>query len=343
MFKDNNDVLTNRLNWPDTLKGVAIVLVVLYHSLFSVEYLFKSIEQNEVYYFIHDFISWIHIPLFFFVSGFFLEKSLDKGFRNSIKNKFKSLYLPYLIWSFIFGIFYLILSSMPGLITNQLSTNEFLLSPLKPFTFLWFLYALFFSSTLFLGLKKVLKSSQVFVISLILLFLSPYIAFLPFNAGVSANFIYLVLGSIIFKKIQNSNLHSMKAVFILLAVNFISINSILNFFHFEEIFSNDVLLTVLTIIIKAVGILSGILAITFLCITLEKKDKIFSYLGRNSLYIYLLHPIFVVASRFIEIKIFDMNNLVLLIATMAISGIIFPIIARKILEKMSLRRVLFGR
>ena len=66
----------------DILKGVAIICVILGHS-----------EIGVLYPFIHSF----HIPLFFFISGFFLKL---RPIREEISLSFKRLIVPYIFTAF---------------------------------------------------------------------------------------------------------------------------------------------------------------------------------------------------------------------------------------------------
>jgi acyltransferase len=70
----------NRFNWVDNVKGLAIILVVLGHiaSPFSA--------------FIYSF----HMPLFFIVSGFFLNPTNE--LKSEIFRSFKRLFKPFFIY-----------------------------------------------------------------------------------------------------------------------------------------------------------------------------------------------------------------------------------------------------
>ncbi|WP_370819186.1 acyltransferase family protein [Roseburia intestinalis] len=47
-----------------------------------------------------NFISLVHMPILFFVSGFFIGSSIQKdGYYNLIYKKVKSLLVPFILWS----------------------------------------------------------------------------------------------------------------------------------------------------------------------------------------------------------------------------------------------------
>ena len=73
---------TGRDDTFDVLKGIAIICVILGHS-----------EIETLYPFIHSF----HIPLFFFISGFFLKL---RPLHEEISLSFKRLIVPYIFTAF---------------------------------------------------------------------------------------------------------------------------------------------------------------------------------------------------------------------------------------------------
>lgn len=81
---------SNRIEWIDAAKGIAIILVVLGHF----------ISANS---FLNRFISSFHMPLFFTLSGIFVIKKLDVNFKAHFSNRFRRLIIPYLL----FGLFLL--------------------------------------------------------------------------------------------------------------------------------------------------------------------------------------------------------------------------------------------
>lgn len=70
------------------MKGIAIYLVVLEHLL-------DQVAGKSIY-----LISLVHMPIFFFVSGFFIGSSIQKdGYYNLINKMVKSLLVPFILWS----------------------------------------------------------------------------------------------------------------------------------------------------------------------------------------------------------------------------------------------------
>lgn len=140
MVISNNE----RIFWVDNAKGIAILFVVLGH----VSYLPDTI---------HKIIYSFHMPLFFILSGIFLDNGIIKTpFKTFLFKKLRTLMVPF----FVFGIinvlyFYFI--------------NRFSLSGAKPFNIVdtimdsllflrhsgkWFLCSLFFSQIILYCIYK---------------------------------------------------------------------------------------------------------------------------------------------------------------------------------------------
>lgn len=80
---------TKRLNWVDQARGWSIFLVVYGHNF--------PVLESYIYSF--------HVPLFFFISGMFHKQ---ESTLNSIKNRAKTLLIPYFFWAILLYLFWLI-------------------------------------------------------------------------------------------------------------------------------------------------------------------------------------------------------------------------------------------
>ena len=83
---------SNRIHRFDNLKGLAIILVVIGHLI----YLKNTKEINLI----RNFIYIIHLPVFFFVSGYFSK--IEEG--QPIKS-FKRLMIPFILFCIIYWLF----------------------------------------------------------------------------------------------------------------------------------------------------------------------------------------------------------------------------------------------
>lgn len=121
----------NRLDWVDQAKGLTMIIVIYLHCTTAV--------------YAHIGLASFHMPLFFFLSGFFLFRK-SRNFADYIRLKFNSLIIPYFIFGAILATYSTVLDiyrgeeSMPGLRYIGLLVN----ARHAPFYgSLWFLLSLF--------------------------------------------------------------------------------------------------------------------------------------------------------------------------------------------------------
>lgn len=130
--------MKQRLYYIDALRGFAITLVVLGHVLQHF-YSDDALAVRVVYSF--------HIPLFFFICGYVgyrlqTWEKIGQRFIQCIVPFFSAMLLSYFIHSF--GHW-----SLSGLVSNTWSVMQ------NPDYGLWFLWALFFISVIFLATRKI--------------------------------------------------------------------------------------------------------------------------------------------------------------------------------------------
>ncbi|SFU30234.1 acyltransferase [Pustulibacterium marinum] len=175
---------TNRIHHIDVLKGIAIFLVVLGHTIRNV----------DVSVFIYSF----HMPLFFIISGLFFNEKKFQSFGEVVVKKAKTLLLPYVTF-YILGYlywFFIEKNVRPGL-------DLPFYNPLVAFVYgcdigefksvngiLWFLPALFAAESIFYLILKLQKKLLIvggFVFSLVVAVTLSYAQteHLPFCLGAS--------------------------------------------------------------------------------------------------------------------------------------------------------------
>lgn len=89
-----------RIEYFDVLKGIAIFLVVMGHVI---TYGVYHIDNSVVF----RIIGSVHMPLFFFISGYFTVKSRDGQFvLPSLRKRFLQLMLPMLVFSTLWIFYY---------------------------------------------------------------------------------------------------------------------------------------------------------------------------------------------------------------------------------------------
>lgn len=146
--------MRERINYIYYTKGIAILFVIFGHV-----YSGNNIATTWIYSF--------HMPLFFIISGFLLKLNKNKDTKSMILKKFKSLMVPYILFSIINIVgFYLI----KDLLYEVFKGNIFNTITLFGIGALWFLPALFISETLFLFEKNNISKNKykaLFYISIV--------------------------------------------------------------------------------------------------------------------------------------------------------------------------------
>ena len=205
-----------RLNWIDQAKGFTIFLVVYGHNF--------PITEKYIYSF--------HMPLFIMISGFFHPNI--SSFEN-LKKRFKSIMIPYFIWSILLYIFWFFLGRAYG------DSGKLNLSPIKNLIGvfysqgdrdymdwgipLWFLPCIFstFVIYFFLRKNKLLSSIGLFLIPLIGFSYSYFNAknlIWSLNIAMVALFFYW-FGNYFFEKILN--LSSKHTIIIMILMGLINL------------------------------------------------------------------------------------------------------------------------
>lgn len=151
--------IKERINWVDHVKGFGIILVIYGHNLPYLE----------------DYIYSFHMPLFFFISGFFHPNNFNVAV---VKKRAKQILIPFFLWSAMLFLFWFFIGRKFG------DSSNLGLSVFKNFVGifyaqgghdymnwglpLWFLPAIFLTFLIFGFVRKLKKKSHQ-IISLLFL------------------------------------------------------------------------------------------------------------------------------------------------------------------------------
>jgi fucose 4-O-acetylase-like acetyltransferase len=128
----------NRVYWIDYAKGIGIFLVVVGHVCRGL--IGSSILNPSVTEFTDQWIYAFHMPIFFFLSGLLIQRSVSKSWKDFVIDKLKTIAYPYFLWSIIQGV---MVSSALNYTNSSMSLTDLWKIIYQPIFIFWFLYVLF--------------------------------------------------------------------------------------------------------------------------------------------------------------------------------------------------------
>lgn len=317
-----------RDTWADTAKGIGIILVVyghaargIYASGFDIPSSFYGIVDSVLYSF--------HMPLFFFLSGLFLRSTLEKkGSAGTAWSKVDTIVYPYILWSIVQGIAETALSNY----TNGTTDIKSVLSIWSPRAQFWFLYALFFIFIFYIAANKILSKhfAPICLALLLALYLEPnivpdfYIARL-----IAANGVFFALGvafiDLNLKKYLNNNTFALTLIIASLGTQII--------YHAIG-YRTDATRSVGTLYLAAISIAGVVYASNKLP---KKIGTIITYIGSQSMGIYIMHIFFASGTRILLSHAAGTNDYITHLLTGTIAGIIGPMIVVELANRQKIK------
>lgn len=161
---------SRRVEWVDYAKGVGIFSVAALHILSGLVNA-EIITDSSVVAFNHSWALYsFNMPVFFFLSGLFIVRSVRKPLRNFTFDRLRTTVYPYFLWS----ILSVVIASIIGSQTDSsiaFSLETFGRMFYDPLLHYWFLYALFFIvMTVAIASKIGISTRWLFLGALLLFF-----------------------------------------------------------------------------------------------------------------------------------------------------------------------------
>ena len=146
-----------RVEWVDSFKGIAIVLVVIGHVIGGLR---TSGILSDSSRFLYRWIYAFHMPALFFASGLFARRSLGEGFARFLGKKLQRIAYPYFVWG-------LLTWACQMLMSDYMNTRPDPWGPLRlfycPEAGPWFLYILLVIFLVFAAVTRLRISRSGFV------------------------------------------------------------------------------------------------------------------------------------------------------------------------------------
>ncbi|WP_168208867.1 acyltransferase [Chitinophaga sp. XS-30] len=337
LFHIGPRVKDDRYAWIDYAKGIAIILVVYRHAaygLISSEIVVKPwvIDLNNALYS-------FRMPLFFLLSGLFFNRSLLKRSpKNYAIAKVNTLLYPYLLWAVI-QITLQILSG-GGYANADRSSADYLNIFVQPRKLdqLWYLFALFNVSMLYLLTTVVLKTKGKWqlLIGLVLLGIAPFLKNISTFYDIALHYIFFSIGSVcadfFFSERSRGQLSSFSSLLLLLPLFVVSQYY---FLRYPE----------MNLYLYAFVAIAGSIFTIVLSFILSKYQVMdfLQMLGHYSLYIYLIH---VSVGAFIRYQLINIDwfreHTTVFLIVMIITTILLSILLYRVLTMIGMQFLFKG-
>lgn len=310
-------LMNRRIDWIDATKGLAILLVVIGHTFRE-----AMLETSWICYLMYNIIYSFHMPLFFSLSGYLLNRTRT---RNAIKikdfsfmlQKINTLIKPFINYSILVYVLFYTANLIPFLGQILHNLNLDLIAPVEyfkasfngnnPYAFhLWYILVLFYMQTLaFVSNRVSLKLKFNFI------WLFAIISFVLWNirmlcAGQMTliemsflrNTIYFSYGMLMYEY----NIKIKRNIYVTLSISAWVYNFIFTFFLLNSFAGYDYLYYIFNLIqmISVMIIINNFYRIG----QILSNNKYIVFLGKNSFTIYLFHqPVCAFVSGFMYSKL----------------------------------------
>lgn len=274
-----------RIEYLDQLKAIAIIFVVIGHSIEN-----NTLESSQ-----SPLFSWIysfHMPLFMFISGYVAFKTMRINtfteFFPYIKGRALTLLVPYFMWSVVIKNFFFV-SKMN---TNILKEIVLAATTWNVYWFLFVLFVLTIIYTIFFIISKKINTNNNIIIELLIFIVTTLLLVVIkmlhiFTPVVDINtyllyFFYFFTGHFVAKFYILSNIFLEKRMFAIFALAFILFSGRYNFHD----------LGVPNKIIKTIVSISAIASLYYIVNKANWSPIVAKYLkiiGQNTLAIYTTH------------------------------------------------------
>ncbi len=303
-MEQNFPKINHRIIWLDSLKGLAIVAVILGHALFGFKQQNSFPESQNIISLIKDWIYTWHMPLFFVLSGEAFRISCLKNEiidKEKIKRSSLNLFIVYLLFNSMLPVLKIIFSKF---VNNKVTLLDLGRTILLPDTLMWYLWVLIIYYFIFGFLyNKKFNKPALFIVLLCFSIIATYLyqAIIFTQIAVKNLFfcsVFFYIG-IYFKELKHILMNKAVVIvsFFLLCSNTMYMIYTYMITEYRNAWVDSIILE-----LNAFSVII-ILCFVFQKISVLENNSFFLMLGKNSLVIYLLHTYFVTLMRVIVLKI----------------------------------------
>jgi len=324
----------SRLSWVDHARGMAIMLVVYRHVVVGMQR--ADIAVSSLMYNIQEVFFNFRMPVFFVLSGVFVAGGLKKKTAGNIAlNRVYTILYPYLLWACINILLQVCFSQFTNTKRTLLDLRYIITQP-REVDHLWYLLALFNTSILYLLIGRVVKPLWLnVIIALGLHCLSFYLKDYSLFSDMFFYYGYFFTGVTLSQFLLDAD----KRENILATGN---LKWVLPFFIAGQVFwfthrTQEEIYQLLFFVINLVA--CYMVFILAKQISKSSRNNWLSYLGKHSLYIYILHvPIAAVIRSFLMRAGGNFNEWVFLFICWT-GGLLIPIALYRSLKGLGFNRL----
>ena len=320
-------IVKPRINKYDNIKGISIILIVLGHFLF----IDHNINGFNPIVYLKNILFIIHIPFFFFVSGYFSKIRPNEPIKAC-----KRILIPYILFCIILRIYFTVL-------LNKTNDNPVII--ISEFG-LWFLISLF---TMKISLPIIDKLKYPILTSIVLALAIGFLDLSPGLLGISRTFAYLpvFLTGFYFNAYKekylsnrdklNEFLNSRWTIICFSAILIIMILIMaylcpIKFIRYTSEYNLTNFIFVKEIIGRTILIISQIGVVLLANKIVTNKKSILTQIGINSMAIYILHLF--IKDHVIKLITFNVTDpAIQLICSLTFTAIVVLILSRDFFTK----------
>lgn len=334
----------SRWHWIDYLRCIAILGVVMRHSLLGIQ----GAEVSVPVWFskANDIPVVFRMALFFFLSGIFIRSSMTKRPMKQILGiKFENLVYPYLIWAVIQITIQILVSGSTNAHRGWIDYTYIFYQPRNLDQF-WYLPALFNASAVYIIIESRFHPAKWphLALALILYFSSHYVHNISMMSDWMRFYLFFLLGATLSEFFfKESTQRFLQHLWLLIAAIPLFVIAEAAFLRKNEDYFADEFQGRIEYLLIAITCCVAMLLLAFrLQVWNWKGLAVLRIIGYHSLYIYVMHVIIAAGTRTILMRVFHVHNLPILWILCVTMGTLVPIIFYNLLIKDNIFWFLFS-